>query len=168
MDSPLQKNITNLQSLLDKINSLPDAGGVELPELSNEGSSSDLLLGKQLINQQGQVVSGEIKTYDGSYECSDDKLYTVNKWTGTIEGNGITAQEIYTFSYSDESLTLHHLSISLPDAITISVAANTMICFHNVTGAITHTNIEIIVSDAESEGIMVCVPTADNFSIILK
>jgi len=35
-------------------------GGVELPELTNEGTASDLLAGKQLIDQEGNIVEGTI------------------------------------------------------------------------------------------------------------
>lgn len=56
-------NTTNLQSLLEQANSLPEAsGGVELPTLSNEGTAGDLLSGKQLIDSDGNVVTGTIAT----------------------------------------------------------------------------------------------------------
>lgn len=63
MNSPLKQNTITIQNLLNKINELPEAGGgVELPELTNEGSASDLLSGKQLINGDGNVVTGTIPT----------------------------------------------------------------------------------------------------------
>lgn len=37
---------------------VPEASGEELPELTNEGSASDLLSGKQLIDGEGGVVTG--------------------------------------------------------------------------------------------------------------
>lgn len=40
--------------------------GAELPELSNEGSSSDLLAGKELIDSKGNVVTGAIPTKDAT------------------------------------------------------------------------------------------------------
>ena len=58
MSSPLQNNITNLQELLAQVNSLPEAGGVELPELSNEGVADDLVSGKELIDSSGNVITG--------------------------------------------------------------------------------------------------------------
>lgn len=61
MSSPLKQNTTTIQNLLNTINSLPDAG-TDLPELSNEGSASDLLSGKQLIDGEGKVVTGNIPT----------------------------------------------------------------------------------------------------------
>lgn len=62
----LSSNNIDLQSLIDQANALPDAGGVDLPELSNEGSASDLLSGKQLIDSNGNVVTGTIKTRNSS------------------------------------------------------------------------------------------------------
>ena len=41
-------------------------GGVELPELTNEGTASDLLAGKQLIDQEGNIVEGTIATKTSS------------------------------------------------------------------------------------------------------
>lgn len=60
MSLPLKQNTTTIQNLINKINSLPDAtdGGVDLPELTNEGSASDLLYGKELIDGDGKVVTG--------------------------------------------------------------------------------------------------------------
>lgn len=56
-------NTTLLNSLLEKANSLPKANnGVELPALTNEGTSADLLWGKQLIDQEGNIVAGTIET----------------------------------------------------------------------------------------------------------
>lgn len=62
MSSPLQNNITNLQSLLDKVNALPEAG-TDLPELTNEGVADDLVFGKELIDSSGNIVTGT-NTYE--------------------------------------------------------------------------------------------------------
>lgn len=64
----IKNNTTSLQSLLELVNALPDAGGggVELPELTNEGTASDLLSGKQLIDGDGNVVTGTIQTKTAS------------------------------------------------------------------------------------------------------
>lgn len=65
MSSPLKQNTTTIQELLNTINSLPEAG-TDLPELTNEGSASDLLSGKQLIDQDGNIVTGTIETKTAS------------------------------------------------------------------------------------------------------
>lgn len=60
-NSTLQTNNIDLQAILNTINELPEAnagGDIQLPELSNEGSADELFFGKQLINQNGQIVNG--------------------------------------------------------------------------------------------------------------
>ena len=77
--SKLHENTTDLQSILNTINSLPEAGsgGVELPELSNEGTSADLLSGKQLIDGDGNVVTGTIATKTASNLSANGATVTV-------------------------------------------------------------------------------------------
>lgn len=73
----LSANNLDLQSLIDQANALPDAGGVELPELSNEGSAADLLSGKQLIDGEGNVVTGTIATKTSSNLTASGETVTV-------------------------------------------------------------------------------------------
>lgn len=62
-NSNLQINNTSLQEILNAVNELPDAsGGIELPELTNEGIASDLLAGKELIDGDGNKVTGTMPT----------------------------------------------------------------------------------------------------------
>jgi hypothetical protein len=57
MSSPLQNNITNLQNLLEQVNSLPEAG-TDLPELTNQATPEELFLNKELIDADGNKVTG--------------------------------------------------------------------------------------------------------------
>ena len=59
-NSALSANNIDLQNLIEQANNLPDAGGVALPTLTNEGTAADLLSGKQLIDQDGNIVTGTI------------------------------------------------------------------------------------------------------------
>ena len=79
MSSLLQQNRTNLQEILDTINNLPSigSGGVSLPELSNEGSASDLLAGKELIKGNGVKVTGTIPTKTSSDLTASGATVTV-------------------------------------------------------------------------------------------
>lgn len=62
-NSNLQSKNIALQAILDKINNLPESDSeIVLPKLTNEGSASDLLSGKQLIDGEGNVVTGTIPT----------------------------------------------------------------------------------------------------------
>lgn len=69
----IKQNITSLQSLLEQVNALPEAGGVELPELTNEGSASDLLSGKQLIDGDGNKVTGTF-SIDAELTAQDELI----------------------------------------------------------------------------------------------
>lgn len=60
--------------------------GIELPTLSNEGSASDLLSGKQLIDQEGNVVTGTIPTKGATTytpKTSDQTIDSGTYLTGT-------------------------------------------------------------------------------------
>lgn len=76
-------NTQKIRNLLDAINSLPEAGGTELPELTNPGTGADLAAGTQLIGADGEIVDGELESYATSLEaeCSGD--YVV--WDDTNE-----------------------------------------------------------------------------------
>lgn len=68
----IKNNISSLQEVLNTINSLPEAG-TDLPELSNEGTASDLLSGKQLIDSEGNVVNG-VFTIDEELTTQDNLI----------------------------------------------------------------------------------------------
>lgn len=70
----IQQNITSLQNLLEQVNALPEADGVvELPELINEGTAADLLSGKELIDGNGQVITGSF-SIDEELTTQDDLI----------------------------------------------------------------------------------------------
>ena len=71
--SKLQNNTTSLQNLLEQINALPEAGGIELPELQNEGSAEDLMLNKELIDTDGNKVTGTF-TIDTELSAQDSLI----------------------------------------------------------------------------------------------
>lgn len=73
----IPNNTTKLQSLIDKINALPEAGGIELPALTNEGAAADLLSGKQLIDGDGNIVTGTIQTQTASNLSASGAIVTV-------------------------------------------------------------------------------------------
>lgn len=76
--SNLTNNTSSLQEILATVNALPEAtNGVELPTLTNEGSASDLLSGKQLISSEGEVVTGTIATKTSSNLTASGATVTV-------------------------------------------------------------------------------------------
>lgn len=60
-----------LGEMIDDINH--DIGGVELPTLTNEGSASDLLSGKQLIDGDGNKITGSF-TIDSELATQDNLI----------------------------------------------------------------------------------------------
>ena len=60
--SNLKSNTTNLQSILDTINNLPEAGGINLPELTTPASTSDIMEGKEAIDADGNKLTGTLPT----------------------------------------------------------------------------------------------------------
>lgn len=69
----IKNNTASLQNILDAVNALPSASGIELPTLTNEGSASDLLSGKQLIDDEGNVVNGTF-TIDSELTTQDSLI----------------------------------------------------------------------------------------------
>lgn len=102
-----QSNNNDLQTILDTINELPEAGGVDLPTLTNEGTDADLLSGKQLIDQNGNIVTGTIPSQAAKTVTPSEKsqtavssgVYTTGTITvgaipdGYMVGNEISAQD---------------------------------------------------------------------------
>ena len=72
-NTTLQSNNIDLQAILDSLNALPEAGGVELPELTNEGSTEDLMLNKELIDADGNKVTGTF-TIDTELSTQDSLI----------------------------------------------------------------------------------------------
>ena len=71
-NTQLQSNNTDLQAILNTINKLPEAG-TDLPQLTNEGFAEDLLLNKQLIDGDGNLVTGTF-TIDNELNTQDSLI----------------------------------------------------------------------------------------------
>lgn len=78
-NSTLQSNSTDLQAILDTINALPEAGsgGVDLPELTNPASDTDILSGKEAIDGEGNIITGTIATKTSSNLTANGATVTV-------------------------------------------------------------------------------------------
>ena len=85
--SNILTNTSSLQAILEALqNKAAGDGNSEsnLPILTNEGSASDMLYGKQLINSDGNIITGTIETFDGSYECSGESGGGIETCTLTV------------------------------------------------------------------------------------
>lgn len=90
-NSNLQNKNLKLQEILNKINNLPEAGsgeGVELPELNNEGQASDLLAGKELIDSEGNIVTGSMPNNGAVSKTLDVNTTSFTIPSGFHNGNG--------------------------------------------------------------------------------
>lgn len=77
----------SLSEMPDAISNI-ETGGVELPALSNEGSASELFSGKELIDGDGNIVTGTF-TIDNELSAQDDLISQIqtalsNKATGIV------------------------------------------------------------------------------------
>lgn len=84
-----------LEDMPDKIRSI-EGGGIYLPELEFEGSSTDLLAGKQLIDSEGNIVTGAIPTTTQttptiSVNSAGKITATASQSTGYVEAGTKTA-----------------------------------------------------------------------------
>lgn len=106
--SKIQNNITSLQSLLEAVNALPEAGGVELPELQNEGSTEDLMLNKELIDADGNKITGTF-TIDSELSTQDDLIAQIQVAVDSLPeaggGEPTLQSKIVTPSTSSQTVT---------------------------------------------------------------
>lgn len=86
----LQINNDKYTSLIEALRD--KATGVELPELTNEGTASDLLSGKQLINGEGNIVEGTF-SIDAELTIQDDLIAQIRTAASNLPDAG-TGEEI--------------------------------------------------------------------------
>ena len=89
-------------------------GGVELPTLDNEGSAEDLVEGMQLIDQNGNPVTGTMREFDGYLKSP----------TLEIDGDGDFAIQLNNDNraYIDKNAVMYTGSSSLGDATAADVS----------------------------------------------
>lgn len=129
----LTNNTTNLQAILDAVNALPE--DVELPTLTNEGSASDLLSGKQLIDSDGNVVTGTF-SIDSELTTQDDLITQIQNAVDNLpEAGGGGGSDIANVQTCTVELTTVY---DIEDYMAFCYDANNN-CFYNMslTGGIT-------------------------------
>ncbi len=142
----IKNNTTSLQELLEAVNNLPNAGsgGVDLPELTNEGSANDLMLGKELIDANGNVVSGSF-TIDNELTAQDSLIAQI---ATALEGKAaggeqatpvisINSSGLITATAGDKSAT-KQLTTQAAKTVTPNTSSQTAVASGvYTTGAIT-------------------------------
>ena len=111
----LETAITELETELQG-----KASSVELPELTNEGTSSDLLSGKQLIDGDGNIVEGTI-TNNGSIFSTMDGIETksIAIPAGYTSGGSISLDSTIDNEVDEQSYLIAQIKStvnSLPEA----------------------------------------------------
>lgn len=116
--SNLKNNTTQLEALLAKVNALPETGGITLPALDNEGVAADLREGKELIDSQGNIITGtmaDLTNFDTVTVRSGTEGYVNGVYVASnvdtivpIAGNalgGAAFPLFFAFSFYDISIT---------------------------------------------------------------
>lgn len=113
--------------------------GTELPELTNEGSAADLLLGKELINSDGDVVEGtfsidsELTTQDNLIAQIQTVLQSKASATPTLQSKTVTpttsSQNVTADSGYDglSKVTVNAMPTATQATPTISVSSSGLI-----------------------------------------
>ena len=113
-----------LKDMPDKIRSI-EGGGIYLPELEFEGSSADLLAGKQLIDSEGNIVTGTIPT-----TAQATPTISVNS-TGKITA---TASQSAGYVEAGTKTATHQLDAQAAQTITPSTSDKTIAAGKYLTG----------------------------------
>ena len=72
-NTKLQSNNVSLQEVLELLQSKVSGGNIILPELTNEADISEIFLGKEVINQEGNVLTGTF-TIDNELTNQDNLI----------------------------------------------------------------------------------------------
>lgn len=133
---------------------LSSKASVSYPTLSNPATAENLQEGYQLINGNGNVITGTHTCSGGSADTYTGTI-TTSRWT--IVGTN------HTIHYTDE--TLNHRTITVAsggDEKNITIAANTLMFIEDASSL---TGSNIILNDISSS---TCLPTANNFTIDIE
>ena len=113
--SNLTNNTTQLLAILDIVNNLPEPG-TDLPELTNEGSASDLRQGKELIDGDGNKITGTMP--DGSATTPATTI-TKNP-TITVSTNGTITATVSGTQSVTPSVTAGYIASGTSGTITVT------------------------------------------------
>jgi hypothetical protein len=83
----IKQNITSLQNLLERVNALPDAGGIELPELSNPAIAAEVFANKELIDADGNKIIGTF-TIENELTMQDDLISQIQSVVNSLPEAG--------------------------------------------------------------------------------
>jgi hypothetical protein len=129
------------------------SGGATLPTLINEGAAADLVSGKQLIDQEGNIVEGinpyELESTNAEVEGQADLIAEiktilqgktagsadVETWTGTLLSKRDVLPPLMpgaafgTIYYTDENLNMQTIGITNSFPLTLTIVKNSIIYY---------------------------------------
>ena len=114
----IQTNSEALERILEMVNDLPE--GTQLPTLSNAGTASDLASGKQLIDQNGNIVTGTHQCQAGvtvqRYPASGYGSFTTNTSGSATVNCGFQPDVVYIrgaqeYDTEDEAMNSYNCAI---------------------------------------------------------
>lgn len=149
--------------------------GKVLIDLTEDNVAEDkMLIGTTAHNNAGEIVSGSIEHFDGSYECSGESTggggESVEIYTGTIS-TWLVGTTIAYYTNSEFSFCSVEVPVipwnGVGEPLTINVLANTAIL---ITGALSASGIgfDIIANSYDRYGYCLILPTSNQFKIELE
>ena len=154
-NNALSANNLDLQSLIEQANNLPDAGGVELPELTNPAAQTEVFSGKQVIDEEGNIITGTF-SIDNELSEQNDLIVQITEAVNnlpdadsgpSIETCTVTIKEKIspitpTFYYTDATtMTIKNIATK---SATLLVPKNTIIAMTDWESFNSHTGCEKI------------------------
>lgn len=135
--SNLNNNTTQLEALLAKVNALPEAGGVDLPELTNEATSAELLASKQLIDGNGNIVTGSMPN-NGAISQTMDGINTksITIPSGYTSGGSVSLDDTIDNEVTEQADLITQIKSvvnSLPEAGGSSSGGSVETCTVTIT-----------------------------------
>lgn len=170
--SKLINNRTDLEEILSILQTKSTPSGVELPELVNEGAAADLMMDKQLIDSNGNIVVGTF-TIDNELTTQNDLIAqiqtalqgkaagegesggNIEAVTGTVIEDGPCMEFVGAIYYmsADGTYVADSTSYNMAAGESLKVMKNSLLILSSsrLTGNVTH--LPVITGSAKYYGI---------------
>ena len=150
-NASLDGYISRIQAAKEVAATLPEAGGVvELPDLTNEGSTSDLLSGKELIDQEGKIITGSMSN-NGTITSTMDgiNIKSVSIPEGYTSGGTVSLDNTIDNEVNDQADLIAQIKSvvdNLPEAGGAEVSGTIIIEYNGTHDVATYANAEVCVA----------------------
>ena len=113
-NSELQNNNIDLQEILDTINALPEAGGVELPTLTAPASEAEVFEGYEYIDQEGAAKVGSF-TIESELSTQNDLIAQIQSAVDSLPEGGNSPIETCTVQIEQDAPGLAYFIVHYID-----------------------------------------------------